>query len=105
MPGMNDSEAWAIRKMANAAKRSNSKTRSMVGARPYQQRHGARLGVWLVHGGPPGRHDHMRVAVDQGRDIGTVCLRRVLLSEIVKPKRIKCPWAGQCQSGQFSDLR
>ena len=97
MSGMKDSEASAIREMANAARRSSVRLAQWLEDAPTSRGRVARLGVRLVHGGPSGRHTPRGVAVDQGRDIGTVCLRRGVVQRDREAEENQDPWAGQCQ--------
>ncbi len=89
MSGMNDSEAWAIRKMANAAKRSNVRLARWLEHAPTS-RGMARVWVcgWYTEDHPDDMH-HVGWRWTK-EEIAELCVSAGgLFSEIVKPKKIR----------------
>ena len=89
MSVMKDSEAWAIRKMANAAKRSNVRLARWLEDAPTSI---GRTRVWVCGWYTEDHPDDMHHVGWRWtkEEISELCVSAgVLFSEIVKPKRIK----------------
>lgn len=100
MPGMNDSEAWAIRKMANAAKRSNVRLARWLEHAPTSK---GRVAVWVCGWYTEDHPDDMHHVGWRWtkEEISELCVSAGgVVQRDRKAEENQDPRAGQCQSGR-----